>query len=66
MEIKECTCCDENQVMYEIVESQYPTAETLHCMLTDWNLNKLLRKNRPILLNVLCAHEVNVHFAVLD
>ena len=44
---KECTCGDEYQVMYGSVESLYciNLKLILHCMLTNWNLNKNLKNN---------------------
>ena len=52
MENKGCTY-DEHQVMYGSVESLYCTPETnITCMLTNWNLNKNLRKKpRVIIMN---------------
>ena len=38
--IKERTCCDEHQVMYESAESLYCTSETNITLYVNWNLNK--------------------------
>ena len=45
MGTKECTC-DEHRVFYVSVESTNSTPET--SMLTNWNLNKNLKKKIPI------------------
>ena len=46
MRIKELTCCDEHWELNKSAEPLYCTPETnIHCMLTNWNLNKNFLKS---------------------
>ena len=48
MGIKEVVCCDEHWVLYVSDESlnSAPENDVLCCVLTNWNLNKKLKKKK--------------------
>ena len=46
MGIKECTSCDEHQILYGSIESLYSTPETNITLYVNWNLNKSFLRNQ--------------------
>ena len=49
MGIKEDTCCDEHWVLYVSDQSLNSTPESNITLLTNWNLNKSLEKNKDFI-----------------